>query len=429
MIKRLKLKFILTTMVLTTIILFLAFLFIYFSNKSNIEESCLEAMREVTESKHNSLGGLFDKEPAPKRKYPQFTTYSIQVDLYTNTCYIEGYGDSQQLTSDDTDYINTIVNTVLNSDSNIGILDEFDMRFMRSESPIGKKIVLLDRAYEITTLQSLLTTLMIIGISCFFLLLVISVIMAHTAVKPIEKSIIQQKQLISDMSHELKTPITVIGTNTDIILSHENSTVENERKWLGYIKDETSRMSEMINMMLFLAKNDEETNHIQLSEFNFSNAVYEVSLPFESVCFEKNKELSINIEDDIYIKADEASIKQLLVILLDNAVKYSSENGRITLVLKTVADKIVLSVNNSGEPIPKESIPLIFDRFYRVDRARSRESGGSGLGLSIAKQIIYNNDASISVHSDEQHGTTFTCIFKTIKQKKKDKTDTSHSFS
>lgn len=429
MIKRLKLKFILTTMVLTTIILLVASLFIYYSNKSNMEESCLEAMREVTESKHDPLGGLFGKEPAPKRKYPQFTTYSIQVDLYSNTCYIEGYGDSQQLTSDDTDYINAIVNVVLNSDSDMGILDEFDMRFMRSESPIGKKIILLDRAYEITTLQSLSTTLMIIGISCFFLLLVISVIMAHTAVKPIEKSILQQKQLISDMSHELKTPITVIGTNTDIILSHENSTVENERKWLGYIKDETARMSELINMMLYLAKNDEDTNQMPLSEFNFSNAVYEVALPFESVCFEKRKKFSINIEDDVYIKADEPSIKQLLVILLDNAVKYSSENGNITLTLKTIADKIYLSVNNSGKPIPKESIPLLFERFYRVDKARSRESGGSGLGLSIAKRIINNNEASINVHSDEQHGTTFTCIFKTIKQKKKDKTDTSQSIS
>ena len=229
--------------------------------------------------------------------------------------------------------------------------------------------------------------------------------------------------MISDVSHELKTPISIIATNTDLVLSHSTSIVEDEQQWLFYIKDETVRMTELVNTMLYLAKSDESESKPNLCSFNLTNAVYEIGLPFESFCFEKDKNFNIDAEQDVYIKGDETSVKQLLVILLDNAVKHSNEQAKINLSLEIKNDKAILSVFNTGEPIPKECIPHLFERFYRVDTARSRENGGSGLGLAIAKRIIEYNEASISVLSNEKNGTLFTCTFKLDKSKKKGPSD------
>ncbi|MBQ0108844.1 MAG: GHKL domain-containing protein, partial [Clostridiales bacterium] len=131
----------------------------------------------------------------------------------------------------------------------------------------------------------------------------------------------------------------------------------------------------------------------------------------------------------IYVKCNKQSIKQLIGILLDNAIKYSNDNGKIIFSLKRDQDKAVMSVFNTGDPIPKEEIPYLFDRFYRVDESRSRDKGGNGLGLSIAKKIIENNEGSISVISNEENGTTFFCTFKLSKKSKKQKESETMQFN
>lgn len=408
-------------MLLITIVLCIAFVFMYINSANELKKSSISALRDIAYSGRDDLGGLFNSND--KSKYPHLSTYILDIDNRTNNCYIDGFGDTENLTEENVQYIRRLIDAVYSTGKDDGIIEEYNMRFHREKTPFGTRIVLLDKQYEDNSLRQLLISFLVGGSIAFIAFLTISIVIANIVVKPIEKSMQQQKQLVSDVSHELKTPITVIATNTDLVLSHEDSTIKDEKKWLGYIKDETVRMTELINRMLYLAKTDESKVPHELETIDMSSAVFEIALPFESICFEKGKSFDITVEPNIYVKGNENSIKQLLAILLDNAVKYSNESGKIELSLTSKNDKVSLSVFNTGVPIPKDNIPHLFERFYRVDKARSRENGGSGLGLSIAKRIIENNEASISIISNQDNGTLFTCTFKAAKTKKKEKND------
>lgn len=404
-------------MLLIFIVIGTAFVAIYIKTSADLKSTSINTMMAVIHSSRPNAPG--DDILPPKHGFeedrPSLPTYIIHINDKDNTCIIEGFGPIDQLTNEDIQFVNDLINEVNNQNTDEGILKDYNLRFLVHSSPFGRKIVFLDKTYEDNNLHQLLVYYLIIGTTAFIAFLIISIVFASIAVRPIENSMRQQQSLISDVSHELKTPIAIITTNTDIVLSHNDATVEDEKKWLGYIKDETIRMSKLVEMMLYLAKTDEHGTKPILSAVDLSNLAYEVALPFESVCFENRKAFDIEIDQNIIIKGDEGSIKQLIVILLDNAVKYSNENGKILISVTKNDDKGLLSVFNTGEPIPKENIPYIFDRFYRVDESRSSEKEGSGLGLSIAKRIIENNEANIAVTSNSANGTTFTCTFQLSK--------------
>ncbi|HBR30981.1 MAG TPA: hypothetical protein DD733_02745, partial [Clostridiales bacterium] len=213
-------------------------------------------------------------------------------------------------------------------------------------------------------------------------------------------------------SHELKTPITVISANADILLSNKDSTIKEQLKWVEYIKTESSRMTELVNNLLFLAKTDERKKAESQSIINLSDIATSCILPFESISFEKGKTLESSIMPEVYIKGNENSVKQLVIILTDNAFKYSNDNGVIKVTVFADQDKAVLSVWNTGTPIPPDQLSHIFKRFYRIDKSRSRTEGGYGLGLSIASSIADSHGAKITVQSSDEKGTLFTCVFK-----------------
>ncbi len=407
MLKKLRLKLFLTNMLLVTTVLIIAFSIIFIKSAGDLEENSIETMQYIAASDRDYFDKLLD---APEyRSY--ISTYILDIDMKNKTCYVEGYGMVDELDTNDSQYINGIIKEIESIKTDIGVLPEYNMRFYIDEKPMGYKIVLLDQRYEDDYLRQLLFSLVISFIVTIVFLSVVSIILASISIKPIERSLKQQQRLISDISHELKTPLTIISTNSDIVLSHEDSLVKDEKKWLGYIKDETTRMTDLISMMLYHAKSYEAQTKLSLKPLNLTNIAYETALSFESVCFENGKSFTYSLEDNVSICADEHSLRDLLLILLDNAVKYSNENGRIELNIHTKHDIAYISVFNTGIPIPKEHIPSLFERFYRVEESRTRTAGGSGLGLSIAKRIIEENEGSISVSSSEEHGTQFICSF------------------
>ena len=420
MIKKLRLKFIFTNMILISIVLVFTFVTICVYSSKDIENSSITAMHEIARGERGRFDVIFGSASGENRSRAYDSAFVIELNEYTRTYNLIGYTDAgSTLTAEQEEFISGLINNVRSMPENEGVLEKYGMRYYYENTMFGKRIVLLDKQYEDDSLRQLIISSLIIGFAALAAFLVISIVVARIAVKPVEKSLQQQKQLVSDISHEFKTPITVINTNADIILSHPDETVADQQKWLHYIKDETVRTSDLIGNMLYLAKSDESCSKAVLSETDLSSAAYEASLPFESVCFENGKTLDIDIENGIPVKCDENSVKQLIVILLDNANKYSNEHGVIKLRVYNDQDKAYISVFNTGEPIPKECIPHLFERFYRVDKSRSREQGGSGLGLSIAKHIIEMNEGIISVNSDEEHGTEFVCAFKLLKKKNK----------
>ncbi len=222
-------------------------------------------------------------------------------------------------------------------------------------------------------------------------------------VKPVEETMEKQKQFISDASHELKTPLAVIEANIDVIEEQAGKS-----KWLTYIQSELTSMDKLINNLLCLARTD-NAKEIKVKEtFNLSEEVNLASSMFESMAYEKKKNIEYNIQEDIKFNGNKEDIKQVLSVLIDNAIMHTKDNGKIIIEL-TKDKNIVLQVKNEGEPIPKEEREKIFERFYRVDKARNRKEKRYGLGLSIAKSIVEQYNGKIE--ADWQDGFT---IFKII---------------
>ena len=185
----------------------------------------------------------------------------------------------------------------------------------------------------------------------------------------------------------------------------------NEKKWINNIKSESERMNELITNLLDLAKLENGKNKEIYNVEDLSKIAEMSVLTFESLMFENKIKFEYNIQKDLKLKCNSVQIKQLIAILLDNAIKHSEENGEINVFLKKQKNDIVLSVSNKGKEIPKEIRDKIFERFYRADESRNRENNRYGLGLAIAKNIVVNHNGKISVDCEGGY-TTFKVVFK-----------------
>lgn len=278
--------------------------------------------------------------------------------------------------------------------------------YLKETTIKGTKIILMDREPQINTLSSLLKVFIaIVGISLVILLL-ISIYLTNKTIEPIKESFEKQKQFIADASHELKTPLAIIRTNTSLVLSNKDKTVNSQIKWINYINNQTERMAKLIDEMLSLTKLDTGREIIEFSIFDLSKLLNNILLTFEAVIFESKIELETNISDDIFIKGDKESIKKVCIILLDNAIKYTNTNGKISVFLNLNKSRVKLIVKNTGDGIKNEELDKIFERFYRIDSSRARETGGYGLGLSIAKSIIESHNGRIYAESNLGKDTT-----------------------
>ncbi|NLD52596.1 MAG: GHKL domain-containing protein [Clostridiales bacterium] len=240
------------------------------------------------------------------------------------------------------------------------------------------------------------------ALGLFFLL---AMLLSSHALRPAEIAWAQQQRFVSDASHELKTPLTVILANLDILESEQGGS-----QWLSAARAEGLIMKKLIENLLFLAHAD-ETREIAEHDFvNLSNIVDEISLAFEAPAYEKGLTLNTDIAADQMMRGNADLLRQLLSILLDNAVKYTPEGGTIKVTLKKNMEKLALTVHNSGVHIPQEHLNHLFDRFYRMDPARSNAEGGHGLGLSIAAEIARQHGATLKAFSKPREGTGFCLL-------------------
>lgn len=254
---------------------------------------------------------------------------------------------------------------------------------------------------------------LLLGIVCY---LIISMMLAGVALKPIEESWVQQKQFVADASHELKTPLSVIMANTDIVASHKDETVESQMKWIQNTREEAERMAGLVADLLFLAKHDDGLK-VQMETVSMSDCAETAALSYDAVFYENNKDFTYDISKNAKITGNSGQLQQLVTILLDNANKYSVGRGNIILSLTTSSKKVVLSVSNDSDELTEENLSHLFDRFYTVDKSRNVGKGGNGLGLSIAKTICVNHGGNLTVEYDDGR-TVFTAEFPAYKPKK-----------
>ena len=276
-------------------------------------------------------------------------------------------------------------------------------QFYRKTRKEGRtQLIVLDARLEYHSAWNMLRSVMLITGAACALLSLLAWLLVRRMVRPVEDAFARQKQFVSDASHELKTPLAVISANAEVL---EQEIGENE--YLGYIRSEVRRTDALVRNLLALARLDRRETRADLKRFDLSRALLDVVLPFESTVFEAGKTLETDIPDGVDCLGDEEMVKQLAVILLSNALKYSDPGGRIEVSLKARGKLRELRVFNTGSPIPPEDQSKIFDRFWRGDPAHGSDSGGHGLGLAIAKSIVESHHGKIAVDSREGMGTAF----------------------
>lgn len=222
------------------------------------------------------------------------------------------------------------------------------------------------------------------------------------AMRPVAQSIEKQKQFITDAGHELKTPLAIISADAEVM-----EMCEGENEWLTSIKNQTVRLNELVKNLVKLSKLDEMNKNDKPAKFNLSEAVLDTASGFETSAKMFNRDFQLKIAPDIHYYGDEVEIRQLVTILCDNAVKYTNEGGIIKLSLYKSGMNIMLDMYNTCEYIDPSTVSRLFDRFYRADSSRSRETGGYGIGLSIAQAIVRGHKGKIRVVTEGTTGITF----------------------
>lgn len=262
-------------------------------------------------------------------------------------------------------------------------------------------LLLISREGELSNLPPLMGILTSVGIAACLILLIVCFVLAGLIIRPISDAWNAQQQFLHDASHELKTPLAVIATNIEAVRSSPDETVASQDKWLQYAAEETEDMRKMVHYMLALAKNDnpQMPNQPHLP-FSLSETVTEAGLIMEANALEAGIELNLQVEEDLWTVGIREGIKHVVMILLDNALKNTFADGKITLELHRNKNNLLISCTNTGHGIPKEELQNIFKRFYRVDPSRARESGGNGLGLAIAESVIRTHNGKIWAESE-----------------------------
>ena len=299
--------------------------------------------------------------------------------------------------------ISELTHSVILKDADFGFLG--GIGYMLAKKSYGYIVVFA----EVQAEANLHSRIFRISIYLYLISLVVSVVIAwilsRWAVKPVRVAFDKQKRFVADASHELKTPLAVISANLDVLAGETG-----ENKWIGYIRGEIKRMSKLVKDLLYLAKCDSQEVKYQFYAFDLSRAVMSSVLPFESTVFEQEKTLETDIAENVQYTGDESAIKQIVVILLDNAVKHTEKGALIKVSLTVSGNKKIVSVRNTGAGISAEDQKRIFERFYRTDKSRARDTGGYGLGLSIAKSIADIHHAKLSVNSVEGEYAEFSLV-------------------
>lgn len=289
------------------------------------------------------------------------------------------------------DKIKNYAITVSKGNSESGTIEKYVYK-VRKLGNNEINVTLMENESVVLNIKFKIIFSIIIGIISIIIIYILAKKVSKTIVKPVEETLKRQKQFISDASHELKTPLAVIEANSEVL---EDKVGKN--KWITYIQNEIQSMNKLVNELLLLAK-IEDTTFSNYKKFDLSKEVKMIISVFESMAYEKQINLITSIQDNIEFTGDKEDIKHILSTLIDNGIKHTPKEKKIIVELSKEKNETKLQVKNEGEPIPKEDQSKIFERFYRVDKARNRDEKRYGLGLAIAKQTVEKYKGTIEVN-------------------------------
>lgn len=394
MIRKLRLKFVCVNMLIVTVMLTGIFTMVYHFTREDLETQSVSMLQAVATSPFQP------NRPGDPPDWVQLPFFVLDLDQAGNVTSAVGYYD---LT--DEDDLQALVSGVDSAGDRVGVLPDYGLRYCRSVTPHGERIAFTDMSSERATLKNLTETCAAIGVLCFAAFLLISWLLARWAVKPVETAWQQQRQFVADASHELKTPLTVIMTNAELLNTPDFDETRRSQ-FAAHILTMSRQMRQLIEEMLDLARTDSGQNTLIFSQVDLSRLISDAVLPFEPVFFEAGLTLAVDIQPGLTVRGSQQHLRQTVDILLDNARKYAAPSGEISVTLTRCGGRCRLAVSNPGPEISKADLQNIFKRFYRADEAHTQR-GSYGLGLSIARNIILRHRGRIWAESKNGRNTFF----------------------
>ena len=399
MLKRLRLRFVAINMAFVLAILCVTFTVLIGNTVSSLRRETSDMLTAV------AANPLELNWPDTSSRLPYFIVRispqgSVRV---SGTSYLD-LNDSEVLAE--------VISTALDSGDTEGILSSYSLRYLRTSQFGNEYIIFADISSASTTVKNLIRNCVIIGLTATALFFAVSFLLARWAVKPVDKAWTQQKQFISDASHELKTPLTVILTNAEMLKDPSFGEAERER-FTDSILTMSNQMRGLVESLLELARVDNGAVQKSFEIFDWSALVQDATLPFEALFFEKGLLLESDIAPDITVKGSKQHLRQCVEILLDNAVKYSAP-GTVRVALSKSGHMCELTVATPGEPLSPTECKDIFKRFYRADKVRSMNHS-YGLGLPIAESIVTEHGGRIRCEGAEG-GNIFTITLPTAQK-------------
>lgn len=405
MLQKLRIKFVLLTMALLFLILTVIMGTVNLLNYRHVIDAADQTLKILLEGNGQFPDSFSsDKKPFNHKLSPElpfetrFFTVMLSEDetpLLVNTEKIAAVTPETAV---------SYAKKVWDSQHTKGFIDEY--RYAVQKNSSGSIIIFMDCGRQLNSANSFLFVSVVISLAGFLAVSLLLYILSARIVKPIADSYEKQRQFITNASHDLKTPITIIDADMDIL---EMDYGENE--WLQDIRKQTRRLTELIQELVFLSRMEEKENHFQMIDFPISDVVEEAAQSFDSLAFTQGKVFTMQIQPMISYCGDAKTIHRLVTILLDNALKYSDEKGSIRISLERTDHLLKLMVHNTCVPIAPEDIKHLFERFYRGDKSRNSQTGGYGIGLSIAKAIVEAHNGTIRAATKDGHSLTITVTF------------------
>ena len=310
----------------------------------------------------------------------------------------------------DRDALISAAETVLQQQEAFGTLGSYGLIYYKETTETNVRMALANSTVLSTAVLKYVLILAAAYIAIMALMFLISLRMAKAAAKPMEDAVAMERQFMADISHDLKTPITVVLANSSILRSNEDSQLKDQMQWIDSTEDAAKNMMKLVSEMLELSSLESEGRTAKKETVDLSSAAEKCSLQMESVAFERGVMMDSDIEEDVAATADREFVQRIFSGLIENALKYEPLGGSVNIGLHRIGRKAVFSVKNSGSSIAPEDLPHIFERFYRGDKSRG-EKKGYGLGLPIIKTMADLIGADIEAKSSAEEGTVFTVRF------------------
>lgn len=401
MIKKLHRKFILVSMLAVASVLFVIIAAINILNYRSVVSDADHMLNMMASVKNNPPGGL----RGPSKPGSGFKG-NLPFDSRSFLVVLDKYGS--EVSVDMRDTVSTSDSRALSyarkiykSGKTRGFIHGYRYLSTKGSDETQTTIIFVDCSGSLANFRAFLLISILVSLSGLLMVFILIFFFSRRIIRPVEESYKKQKRFITDAGHELKTPLAIIDADASVL---EMETGKNE--WISDLKKQTKRMADLTNDFLYLARMDEGSAKLVMMDFPLSDIVTETSQSFRSRALLSSKTFEIHAEPMINFFGDEKAIRQLMGILLDNAIKYSNDGGTIRVSLSRKNHKIILSVYNTADHIDKNELPRIFDRFYRSDASRNSESGGYGIGLSMALAIVKAHKGKIEALSADEKSIT-----------------------